>query len=60
MEEKTWSVHFGMEASDNSVQNIEEKLQKQGKKRSQADKVGKIKYLLQKIYSLEKALKKSS
>ena len=60
MEEKTWSVNFGMEASDKSVQNIEEKLQRRGKKRSQADKVGKIKYLLQKIYSLEKALKKSS
>ena len=42
MEEKSWSVHFGMEVSDNSVQNIEEKLQRRGKKRSQADKVGKI------------------
>jgi hypothetical protein len=37
MERKTWSVHFGMETSDKPVQN-------QKKKRSQSDKIGRLKY----------------
>jgi hypothetical protein len=38
------------------VQIVEEKPEKITKKRSQADKVGKLKYLLQKIYSLERSI----
>ena len=47
MEQKTWIVHFVMEASEKPVQNQEYNGEKQSKKRSQADKVGKLKYLLQ-------------
>ena len=52
MERKAWSVHFVMETSDKSVQNMgisEEKAVKS--KRSQADKVGKLKYCLLKTKS---------
>jgi hypothetical protein len=52
----SWSVHFNMEKSVEPVQNVEEKTLKETKKRSQADKVGKLKYLLQKIYSLERSI----
>jgi hypothetical protein len=49
MERKTWSVHFVMETADNVVQNSAEGTKKASKKkRSQADKVGKFKHLLQK------------
>jgi hypothetical protein len=54
MDEKTWSVHFVMEASEKPVQNQEKDEEKQPKKRSQADKVGKLKYLLQKDQKLDK------
>ena len=54
MEQKTWSVHFDMETSEKPVQNPENDDEKQSKKRSQADKVGKIKYLLQKDQKLDK------
>jgi hypothetical protein len=37
MEQKTWSVHSDMEESEKSVQN-------QKKKRSQSDKIGRLKY----------------
>jgi hypothetical protein len=37
MKRKTWSVHFGMETSDKPVQT-------QKKKRSQSDKIGRLKY----------------
>jgi hypothetical protein len=37
MEQKTWSVHFEMETSEKPVQN-------QKKKRSQSDKIGRLKY----------------
>jgi hypothetical protein len=37
MEQKTWSVHFDMEETENSAQN-------QKKKRSQSDKIGRLKY----------------
>src|SRR5512143_2548620 len=37
MEQKTWSVHSEMEDSEKSVQN-------QKKKRSQSDKIGRLKY----------------
>ena len=37
MEQKTWSVHFDMEESVKPVQN-------QKKKRSQSDKIGRLKY----------------
>jgi hypothetical protein len=37
MEKKTWSVHFDMEESEKPVQN-------QKKKRSQSDKIGRLKY----------------
>jgi hypothetical protein len=37
MEQKTWSVHFDMEESQKPVQN-------QKKKRSQSDKMGRLKY----------------
>ena len=56
MEWVFWSVHFSMEKSVEPVQNVVETPQKEGKKRSQADKVGKLKYLLQKIYALEKSI----
>jgi hypothetical protein len=49
MDKKTWSVHVDMETTDNSVQNSVEDTKKVAKKkRSQADKVGKFRYLLQK------------
>jgi hypothetical protein len=47
MDEKLWSVHFVMEGIEEPVQNQEKSEEKQPKKRSQADKVGKLKYLLQ-------------
>jgi hypothetical protein len=53
MERKTWSVHFEMEVSENTIQKSE-KLNK--KKRSQADKVGKHKYELQRLSQIEKRL----
>jgi hypothetical protein len=56
MEQKAWSVQFDMETSDEPVQNTNETTKKQVKKRSQADKVGKLKYLLSKIYALEKSI----
>lgn len=37
MEQKPWSVHFDMETSEKPVQN-------QKKKRSQSDKIGRLKY----------------
>jgi hypothetical protein len=37
MDKKTWSVHFDMEESEKPVQN-------QKKKRSQSDKIGRLKY----------------
>jgi hypothetical protein len=37
MEKKTWSVHFDMEDTEKAVQN-------QKKKRSQSDKIGRLKY----------------
>jgi hypothetical protein len=56
MEWVSWSVHFSMENGVEPVQTVEETTQKETKKRSQADKVGKLKYLLQKIYSLERSI----
>ena len=37
MEQKTWSVHFDMETAEKPVQNPK-------KKRSQSDKIGRLKY----------------
>ena len=37
MEQKTWSVHFDMEEAEKPVQNPK-------KKRSQSDKIGRLKY----------------
>jgi len=37
MDENSWSVHFSMETNVNSVQNAK-------KKRSQSDKIGRLKY----------------
>jgi hypothetical protein len=55
MERKPWSVHFDMEASDKPVQNTAFPAQKAPKtKRSQADKVGKLKYLLAKDKKLDR------
>lgn len=49
MKRKTWSARFDMEENDNTVQNSAGDTTKTIKnKRSQADKVGKFKYLLQK------------
>lgn len=56
MEKKTWSVHSDMEESLKPVQDVGEKPEKAHKKRSQAYKVGKLKYPLQKIYALEKSI----
>jgi hypothetical protein len=56
MERLSWSVHFDMEKSVECVQNEGETPRKAQKKRSRADKVGKLKYLLQKIYALEKSI----
>jgi hypothetical protein len=57
MEWISWSVHSEMEVSENSVQNLSEESKKSGKeKRSQADKVGKLKYLLQKDNELAQEL----
>jgi hypothetical protein len=53
MEQKTWSVQFVMEDSDSSVQNAEKPMKN---KRSQADKVGKHKYELQRLNRIEKRL----
>ncbi len=44
-------MHFDMEDSEKPVQNPENHEEKQPKKRSQADKVGKLKYVLQKDQS---------
>jgi hypothetical protein len=55
MEQNSWSVHFVMEASDESVQNMAISSEKAVKtKRSQADKVGKLKYLLAKDKKLDR------
>ncbi len=55
MERKPWSVHFDMEANDEPVQNTTFSAQKAPKaKRSQADKVGKLKYLLAKDKKLDR------
>jgi hypothetical protein len=55
MERKPWSVHFDMEANDEHVQNTAFSAQKEAKKkRSQADKVGKLKYLLAKDKKLDR------
>jgi hypothetical protein len=54
MEQKTWSVHFDMETNEKPVQNPESSIEIKPKKRSQADKVGKLKYLLQKNQKLDK------
>ena len=57
MLENSWSVHFVMEVKENTVQNDEEAAKNMGKaKRSQADKVGKLKYLLQKDKELAQEL----
>jgi hypothetical protein len=56
MERLSWSVHFDMEKSVKCVQNEGVTPRKAEKKRSQADKVGKLKYLLQKIHALEKSI----
>jgi hypothetical protein len=47
-------MHFVMESCKKSVQNPENEVEKQPRKRSQADKVGKLKYLLQKDQKLDK------
>ena len=50
-------MHFVMEAKENTVQNMLEDAKKPVKeKRSQADKVGKLKYLLQKDKELAQEL----
>ena len=55
MERKPWSVHFDMETGDKPVQNTAVSAQKTAKpKRSQADKVGKLKYLLAKDKKLDR------
>ena len=55
MERISWSVHFDMEASDEPVQNTANSGEKASKtKRSQADKVGKLKYLLAKDKKLDR------
>jgi hypothetical protein len=55
MEKKTWSEHSDMEANDEPVQNTANSAQKTAKKkRSQADKVGKLKYLLAKDKKLDR------
>jgi hypothetical protein len=55
MERKSWSVHFDMDASEDSVQNNANSGEKAAKtKRSQADKVGKLKYLLAKDKKLDR------
>ena len=54
MERKTWSLHFVLDPSEEPVQNPENFGKKQPKKRSQADKIGKLKYLLQKDQKLGK------
>lgn len=55
MEQNSWSVHFDMEVSDEHVQNMGISAQKEAKKRrSQADKVGKLKYLLAKDKKLDR------
>jgi hypothetical protein len=49
MERIVWSVHIVMESNDSTVQSSAKDTKKAPKKkRSQADKVGKFKYLLQK------------
>jgi hypothetical protein len=55
MERKTWSVHFDMEGYEEPVQNMAISGEKAVKKRrSQADKVGKLKYLLAKDKKLDR------
>ncbi|MCW4029472.1 MAG: hypothetical protein NWE92_07485 [Candidatus Bathyarchaeota archaeon] len=55
MERKPWSVHFDMETSEEPIQNKAFSAQKAAKKkRSQADKVGKLKYLLAKDKKLDR------
>jgi len=59
MERKPWSVHFDMETNNESIQNTTNSAQKETKKkRSQADKVGKLKYLLAKDKKLDQDLAK--
>ena len=61
IERKTWSVHFVMEAKENSVQNIDEEAKNAGKaKRSQTDKVGKLKDPLEKANNSPRNSAKSS
>jgi hypothetical protein len=58
MNQSSWSVHFDMEVKENTIQNEGEAAKNAGKgKRSQADKVGKLKYLLQKDKELCQELK---
>ncbi|MGD6807061.1 MAG: hypothetical protein ACQCN4_08895 [Candidatus Bathyarchaeia archaeon] len=55
MERNSWSVHFDMEANNEPVQNMPISAQKAPKaKRSQADKVGKLEYLLAKDKKLDR------
>jgi hypothetical protein len=55
MERKSWSVRFDMGVSEDSVQNNANSGEKEAKtKRSQADKVGKLKYLLAKDKKLDR------
>lgn len=57
MDKKTWSAHFVMEANENTAQNTAEAPEKgQKKKRSQAAKVGKHKYELQRMDRIERRL----
>jgi hypothetical protein len=55
MGRKTWNAHFDMETIEEPVQNRAISAQKKPKKkRSQADKVGKLKYLLAKDKKLDR------
>lgn len=55
MERKSWSVHFDMETSAEPIQNTAIPTKKADKKkRSQADKVGKLKYLIAKDKKLDR------
>jgi hypothetical protein len=55
MERKSWSVHFDMDTNEEPIQNTAKLGNKAPKKkRSQADKVGKLKYLLAKDKKLDR------
>jgi hypothetical protein len=55
MDKNSWSVHFDMEVRDEPDQNMSNSGEKaEKKKRSQADKVGKLKYLLAKDKKLDR------